>query len=219
MFALTGAAFGAGTGEFDVPTAANFYAGDYGFTFCIGEDDVTRNESNVITGLTSGNVLALYAGSYSGSQYYTNGFVFSVSGGAITLSVGRGTLSGLPSETSSIQTTTNFTIGSAAEDGGAITTTEGAALTLEIGKSYTIKNVVNTGVGVTNNQNISIFETGSDTVLGTIAYKGNMHGGNAQTTMSVWGNTSYDVARLVPEPTTATLSLLALAGLAARRRR
>lgn len=48
-----------------------------------------------------------------------------------------------------------------------------------------------------------------------------MDGPNNQTdTISVSGlNITYSIAPAVPEPTTATLSLLALAGLAARRRR
>ena len=211
LIALAGVAGAAGTGEFSVSTAGNFYAGNYGFDFTIGAEDVTYNDGIIVT-LNGGTVLALY-GTYSGTEYYTNAFVFGVADGAITLSVGRGSLYGLPNSNSSILPTTGYTFGSdsSAPDSGVFKNGD-TPLTLSVGTTYHINNVVIDGM-----QNVSIFQVGgSSEALATVVYKGNMSGGNTSTVMSVWGNTVYNV---VPEPATATLSLLALCGLAARRRR
>ena len=61
---------------------------------------------------------------------------------------------------------------------------------------------------------------GQTETLETLTYAGNMVCGNASQFMNYAQNNGVEVpAPTVPEPTTATLSLLALAGLAARRRR
>ena len=218
LMALAGVAMAAGTGEFYVPVSPSnhvddFGAGNYSFDFVIDSTDVTYVE-NAITSLKGGSVLALYAGSYSGGSYYTNGFVLGVTDGAITLTVGRGTLSGLPDSTSPILSTTNLSISQYDyQNGGMFASADGTPITLQVGKSYTIVNVSEV-VANDIKQNVSLYVTGESTALATVTYKGNMFG--KANTISVWGNATYNV---VPEPTTATLSLLALCGLAARRRR
>ena len=210
--ALAGVAMAAGTNEFVVPTLGNFYAGDYSFSFTINADDVTYNTEDAITGLNGGKVLAVY-GQYSGTNYYTNAFVLNVENGAITLSAGRGSLNGIANADAAITSNTGYTFGSGTSDSA----TSDYALT--IGTTYTIVNKT-TVVGTTGTQNISIYANDFSTPLDTISYTGNMSGGNENTKLVTWGNSAYNVANAtIPEPATATLSLLALAGLAARRRR
>ena len=220
--ALAGIAGAAGTGEFVVPTAqdvndiSDFGAGDYAFSFSIDESDLVYTDG-IVTSLSGGKVLALY-GLYSGTEYYTNGFIVNVDDGAITLSVGRGTLSGLPSGDSALLPSTDFSISSDGVSGGAFMTDASVPLTLNIGQEYVIKNVHSID-GRNVMQSVSIYEAGNNAALATVNYKGNMAGGGddaTSQTIAVWGNAAYNVA---PEPTTATLSLLALVGLAARRRR
>ena len=209
LLALAGVACGDGTSEFYVPTGGNYYAGDYSFVFTINTDDIIL-EDGVITGLTGGNVLAVY-GNYSGEEYQTNAFIFNVQGGAITLSAGRGSLSGIANRTAPITSSTSYVFGD--ESSAPDFATSDYELT--VGTTYTIIN--KTVVSGTNGmQNIYIYADDFTTPLDTITYKGNMTGGNENSVIATWGNAAYDV---VPEPATATLSLLALAGLAARRRR
>ena len=218
LMALAGVAMADGTNEFNVPTLGNFYAGDYCFSFTIDEADVIYTDG-MITGLNGGKVLAIY-GVYSGDNYKTNAFVLNVQDGAITLSAGRGSLSGVANSTAPITANTNYTFGT---DTGA-PDYDHSDVGLTVGTTYTIVN--QTVVSGTNGmQNISIYAGDFNSALDTLVYKGNMTGGNANTTMATWGNTAYNVANAVvpapsiPEPATATLSLLALCGLAARRRR
>ncbi len=222
LMALAGVASAAGTGEFVVPTGGAFAAGDYAFRFTIDEDDVTFTDS-VITSLNGGNVLAMY-GLQNTGNYYTNGFVLNVENGSITLSVGRGAYANLNSS-SAISSSTTYTIANDGVSGGKVMAGE-SPLTLQVGTQY---EVVSSLEIVSNPQTwdpnakdlmqtVTIFEAGNyDSPLASIEYKGNMNGGTANTAMQVWGNSAYNVT--VPEPATATLSLLALAGLCARRRR
>ena len=226
LMALAGISFGAGTGEFVVPTAQeglktnqDYAPGNYTFSFTIDEADVTYTEG-VITALNGGSVLALM-GNYSANNYESNGYVLGVDNGAITLSVGRGAMGGLSTGDSAISPTTTFTISTDGVSGGMLMA-DNAPVTLTLGTEYTIVNEY-TVDGRTINQNVSIYVAGSSEVLASVTYKGNMNGGTSGSTISVWGNAAYNVVAqptsIVPEPATATLSLLALAGLAARRRR
>ena len=70
--------------------------------------------------------------------------------------------------------------------------------------------------------NVYSFEAikGTDIVLsynGSISYNGDTQ--NQYTDIATYQNVQFLALKTIPEPTTATLSLLALAGLAARRRR
>ena len=219
LMALAGVASAAGTGEFVVPTGGQFAAGDYAFRFTIDEADVTFAD-DIITSLNGGNVLAMY-GTQNTGDYHTNGFVLNVENGSITLSVGRGKYANLDSTSSAISSSTTYTL----LDGGKLMNGE-SPLTLQVGTQYEVVStltIVDAPQSWDANakdfmQTVTIFEAGSyDSPLASIKYKGNMNGGKADTEMQVWGNSAYNVT--VPEPATATLSLLALAGLCARRRR
>lgn len=214
LMALAGVA--AADQDFVIPTADNFYAGDYTFDFLINKDDVIYDDTHQITGLTNGNVLAIYYGTFSGDDCNTNGAFFTVSEGVITLSIGRGSLANAwdtATETPILKSDTSFTISSEGVSGGMFVNSSSKPITIEIGKTYTITNTVDTNE--TNNQSVSLWVEGKDEALATVKYKGNMYGGNENTDITSMLNATYTV----PEPTTATLSLLALAGLAARRRR
>ena len=225
LMALAGVSFGAGTGEFVVPTAQegiaqsdDYAPGNYTFSFTIDEADVTYTDG-AITALNGGSVLALL-GNASNADYQVNGYILGVESGAITLSVGRGAMNNTFSD-GAIYTGTSFTINGDGVSGGKFVT-DSTPITLTLGTEYTIVNEY-TVDGRNINQNVSIYVAGSSEVLASVTYKGNMNGGTSGSTISVWGNAAYNVVAqptsIVPEPATATLSLLALAGLAARRRR
>lgn len=62
-------------------------------------------------------------------------------------------------------------------------------------------------------------ETYTDIVAASEIFKGYQNTDTTHYAVSYEGDTVYFITRSVPEPTTATLGLLALAGLCARRRR
>ena len=224
LMALAGVAMAA-PNDLGITTGANFYAGDYAFTFKVAENQLSADDTS--------DVLGLYYGSFDSAAYCSNGFVlnYNVESGAITLSVGRGSMGTVgTAQNPSITESTTFSINGDGVSGGTFDTT------LVVGQTYTVINVMGTG---DNTSNVSLYagslnyntdgwyswtEVDGSAVqvpavaLATVSYKGNMNGGNAGTTMVSVGNSAYDI-QVIPEPATATLSLLALAGLAARRRR
>ena len=224
LMALASVAMGA-PNDLGITTADNFYAGDYAFTFTVAENQLSAEDTS--------DVLGLYYGSFNANAYYSNGFVlnYNVDSGAITLSVGRGSMGNVgTAQNPSITESTTFSINGDGVSGGTFATT------LVVGQTYTLLNVVGSGDTTCNvslyagslNYNVDGWYSWSEVdgaavltpavALGTISYKGNMHGGDASTTMVSVGNSAYGI-QIIPEPATATLSLLALAGLAARRRR
>ena len=199
LMALVGAACAA-PNDLNIAPGGNFWGGDFTLSF-------TLNEGVLGAGDTT-DVLALYWGTFTDANYNSNGITLTwASDKDVTLYIGDGAMSnvGDSADVAKITEATTFTGGR-----GATFNTK-----LEMGKTYTLVNV-----GGNSNQSVSLY-SGLDTsvaALETVTYNGNMNGGNADTTMGSLVNSQYAVPA-VPEPTTATLSLLALAGLAARRRR
>ena len=177
--------------------AGNCWSGDYVFTFTL--DDAYTMEN-------SGTVLAFYRGNSVNDTYGYNAIVLGGTEDALTLTVGRGRAYDTESGATAIDADTTFTFAGAADDKVTFTTT------IQKGVQYTL-----TVKGGDQAMTPTLKWADGSEVLA--AYKGNMNG-NATLTYAVNPGVSYTVELpAVPEPTTATLSLLALAGLAARRRR
>ena len=139
---------------------------------------------------TVGTVLAFYRGNAINDSVGYNAIVLGGSDDALTLTVGRGKANNTVDNATDIGAGTTFTF----TDNVTFTTT------IQKGVEYTL---TVDGGDQAMTPTLS-WDGGSETLA---SYKGNMNGNAAL----------YSVA--IPEPTTATLSLLALAGLAARRRR
>lgn len=192
--------------ELNITQAGDTWAGDYSFSFML--------TSNQLSSLTDGAVLAAYWGSVRDvnggnvATYYSNALTAVVSGDAVTLKIGRGELSGLTKDTASSyvlasNTTMNF------KDSVSFTTTLSADVV------YTLSV---TGGNQAMTPTLS-WDGGSEALA---SYAGNMNGGvgtGSPFNSDFNSNVATFVAPAAPEPATATLSLLALAGLAARRRR
>ena len=199
LMALAGVAMGAVVedhlaieAEFTtIPVATgDFWASDYVLTFTLAQDYTLQH---------GGSVVAFYRGNAINDSHGYNAITLGGTNDALTLTVGRGRV--------------NNTLNNA--------TGIGANTTMAFQDSVTFEATIVKGVEYTlsvtgGNQAMTPTLTWTDAELGvqteTLAsYKGNMNGKAALT---------YVVnTEMIPEPATATLSLLALAGLAARRRR
>ncbi len=201
--------------DLNISSGGNFWGGDFTFGFTVTEDALSATDTT--------DVLALYWGTYSSSNYYSNGFTLTYTGDGIQLYVGDGAMAevGASADVAEITEATTFT--------GA----RGATFTtlLTVGESYVIKNVGgNGGQSVSlvaaawdNTKNAYVIEKDA-TALETVTYNGNMNGGDANTTMGSLVNSDYNASAnvvVIPEPSAFGMlaGLGALALVAARRRR
>ena len=200
LMALAGVA-AAAPNELGISTGGNFWGGDFTLTFTLNEGALSATDTT--------DVLALYWGTFSTGDYYANGITLTWSSDSeVSLYIGDGAMASVAGgdEGANITENTSFN--------GLRGATFGTKLSM--GETYTLVNV-----GGDGNQTVSLYSgvSANGVALETVNYNGNMNGGNADTTMRSVVNAQYGYTPAVPEPTTATLSLLALAGLAARRRR
>ena len=193
LMALAGVASAATVWEdTTLPKGGDLYAGAFDFQFVITEDNVVSGDYDVL--------LAYYQ--TNGSNYNVNAFELS-SAGVLTLNRG-----GSVSLTDDVLTSES-TMGST--DYSKFVDAEGTDYVLSTPGLYKVDYL-----GGTNGSAAANLYLDGVKVAGFTGGNHNMNGtqnGGANLTFKV--NSAY----VVPEPTTATLSLLALAGLAARRRR
>ena len=174
--------------------AGNFWSGDYVLTFTLAQDYTLQH---------GGSVVAFYRGTAVNDTYGYNAITLGGSEDALTLTIGRGRANDTLNNATGIGANTTVTYAPAADDSVAFTTT------IQKGVEYTLS-VTGGDQAMTPTLSWTDAELGTQTET-LASYKGNMNG---QDTIVYAVNTE-----MIPEPATATLSLLALAGLAARRRR
>ncbi len=199
LMALAGVAAAATITEDTTITApANLYAGAFDFSFTLGEAFAVTGDYDLL--------LAYYQAN-NGNDHTVNAFKLS-SNGVLTLDRGKSlTLTeGALTEASTLGTTHDYSTFKVV--GGT------DAYTLTTPGTYTIQYL-----GGTNGSAAADLYLDGVKVAAFTGGNHNMNGGQAGgLNLDVKVNAAV-VAPSVPEPTTATLSLLALAGLAARRRR
>ncbi len=197
LMAMTGVAMAE---SYVMDKGGDLFAGPFTLTF-------TLEETFAVTG--DYDILAAYY-QVNGSSYNVNAFQLNSNG---TLTLNRGGALSATTLTNDVTTGTS--------DSSTFTIDGETAYTLGAG-SYTLKYLGGTNGSAAadlylNDVKVASFTGGNHNMNGT------QQGGN---TITLQTNDSYNVVATnypgmptIPEPTTATLSLLALAGLAARRRR
>lgn len=196
LMAMASVAMG---GQYTMDKGGNLYAGEMTLTFTIPDTPILTGDY--------GFLAAYYQ--VNGSSYNVNAFVLSADN---TLTQNRG---------GSLSSTTILTndVTTGTQDKSTFTTAEGPAFTLSAG-DYTIKYL-----GGTNGAAAADLCMGDALVASFTGGNHNMNGTQQTTdTLTLLTNDSYNVVAtsypgMFPEPASATLSLLALAGLAARLRR
>ena len=171
--------------------AGNCWSGDYVLTFTLAEDYTLQH---------GGSVVGFYRGSAVNDTHGYNAITLGGTNDALTLTVGRGR----------VQNTLNNATGIGANTTVSYQDKVTFETTIAKGVEYTLSVAGATGAMTPTLSWVDA--DGATQTLTAGSYNGNMNGHNANMVSAV--NTE-----LIPEPATATLSLLALAGLAARRRR
>ena len=202
--ALAGVACGADyTYDANISTEG-YWADSYTFQFLIEKDDEIANNT----------VLTFYCTRFNTAPLFANAYLFQVADNdVITLKVGRGNVVAdawdSVNQIPEARNETQFTIDADAGNSAIFATSASDPFILQRGIIYTV-------VGTGTSQDVqTVTLTASDGTSSTVTYNGRMNGYNIAEGLTTAFNQTYTV----PEPATATLSLLALAGLAARRRR
>ncbi|MBR5331312.1 MAG: PEP-CTERM sorting domain-containing protein [Akkermansia sp.] len=194
LMALAGVAMA--DNDFTVTKTNNWWAASVsGLSFEIEKTDVLS---------TNGYILAAFGGNAYGGTAGANILQLVETNGAITLKVGVGDIDNEDSDDSILAGTT---LNNWHEES---TRTKTFDTTISRDVEYTI-----TGTGTNQSLTLTLSWEGGST---SVTYNGNVNGSGDPIAKL---NANYRVVSTaaVPEPATATLSLLALCGLCARRRR
>ena len=196
-------------------------------TIGVAPSQATFGEDDISTLADSEALLITIAGGEF-VNYGTTDSSILVDGGTLTLD--EGVLADITLNSGSIVVNSDSTTGSLTLNGGTIIFEENAKLTLVDGAELNLTNTVievlvseETLAGLKDGSSdpFTLFET-QDVTTDLKGITVNFTDGTNDLTAKVDGTadgTGVVITTIVPEPTTATLSLLALAGLAARRRR
>ena len=196
-------------------------------TIGVAPSQATFGEDDISTLADSEALLITIAGGEF-VNYGTTDSSILVDGGTLTLD--EGVLADITLNSGSIVVNSDSTTGSLTLNGGTIIFEENAKLTLVDGAELNLTNTVievlvseETLAGLKDGSSdpVTLFET-QDVTTDLKGITVNFTDGTNDLTAKVEGTadgTGVVITTIVPEPTTATLSLLALAGLAARRRR
>ena len=154
----------------EVTTGGDFYAGDYTFMFTVGEGQLSATDTT--------DVLGVYWGDLSKGAPASNAYTLNYTENGITLTTGRGTVSNLTNNTITEDTSYSYY----ESDKYEFTTK------LEVGKTYVVHSV-----GGDQSQQVSLYGADGTLLESGTAYKGNMNGGDAGTTMNKTLNAAYQV--------------------------
>lgn len=217
-----------------------------GKTLTVGSLEITGGEF-VNNGTISGSAAqAMFAASDIATAADSTATLITVSGGEFvnygtttdsilvdggTLTLEKGMLADVTMTDGNIVVKSNSTTGTLTLNGGTITFEEGVTLTLTEGATLNLNNTVievkvseDTLAGLLDgtNKTVTLFNT-EDVTKGlenvTVTFTDGTNSAQAKVNGTTDGTGVEITTTTVPEPTTATLSLLALAALAARRRR
>lgn len=181
-----------------------------------------------IAALANDDMLIVIAGGSMENYGQTDKNILVQDGGTLTLGE-KASVGGVEITGGNINVNGDVTVsGALTLTGGTVTFMEDAVITLADGVEVAIEGasiVVNLSDAaldsLVNGGVYTLFDTTSDLEAidgSTMTFVGTS-GDTITTTVNYAGKGAVELAPVVPEPTTATLSLLALAGLAARRRR
>ena len=197
--AMAGVAMGA---EYDITAGGDLYAGAFTLSFTLEENFAVSGDYDILSAYYQVN---------NGNGYTVNAFQLNANG-SLTLNRGK---------------SLSLTDGAITNE-SALTTQDSSIFKATDGTNYTLGagDYVIEYLGGTNGSAAADLYLNDVKVASFTGGNHNMNGAqNASSALKLQTNDSYSVIQgkpvtpAIPEPTTATLSLLALAGLAARRRR
>ena len=193
-----------------------------------GSSAATLAADDELALLNNDEMLIVIAGGVMENNGVTDKNILVQDGGALTLLDGASVGSVTMEQGGEVTINGTAVTGALTLTGGTVTFTEGATLQIADGTNVTISDAVSIVVNLSGDSLDELVNGGTYTLFDTSADLEEINGttitfvtesGSVEHTVNYAGGGAVEIAPVVPEPTTATLSLLALAALAARRRR